>query len=107
MKGTNGNAMLPGDCKYAIAEGKTNEAIERMKARNRDLCLVIPHHGGKAGKSVTYNVPEAKTIEGIVSVGEDSKKKYGHPNDEVMKLIKTHVPKVRMTKDSGDIDVWL
>jgi beta-lactamase superfamily II metal-dependent hydrolase len=94
VKGANGNAMLPGDCKYTIAEGETNEAIEKMGAKNRDLCLVIPHHGGKAGKCVTYNVPEAKAIEGIVSVGENNG--YGHPNDEVMKQIKTSVPKVRM-----------
>lgn len=105
VKGAKGNAMLPGDCKYTIAEGETNEAIEKMGAQNRDLCLVIPHHGGKAGKSVTYNVPEAKAIEGIVSVGENNG--YGHPNDEVMKQIKTYVPKVRMTMDCGDIDVWL
>ena len=105
VKGANGNAMLPGDCKYTIAEGETNEAVEKMGAKNRDLCLVIPHHGGKAGKCVTYNVPEAKAIEGIVSVGENNG--YGHPNDEVMKQIKTYVPKVRMTMDCGDIDVWL
>ena len=65
----------------------------------------ISHHGGKAGKCVTYNVPAAKTIEGIVSVGKENG--YGHPNGEVMKQIKTYVPKVRMTKDCGDIDVWL
>lgn len=31
----------------------------------------ISHHGGKAVKCVTYNVPAAKTIEGIVSVGKE------------------------------------
>ena len=102
VKGPHGNAMLPGDCKYTIAEGETNEAIEKMGAKNRNLCLVIPHHGGNAGKCVTYNVSKAKAIEGIVSVGE--KNGYGHPKEEVMEKIKGFVPKVRMTMKKEDLN---
>ena len=70
VKGPNGNVMLPGDCKYTLAEGETNEAIEKMGAKNRNLCLVIPHHGGNAGKTISYKVPGAKAIEGIKGQGD-------------------------------------
>ena len=102
VKGPHGYAMLPGDCKYTIVEGETNEAIEKLGAKSRNLCLVIPHHGGNTGKCVTYNVSKAKAIEGIVSVGE--KNGYGHPKDEVMEKIKGFVPKVRMTMKKEDLN---
>lgn len=34
VKGPNGNAILPGDCKYALAEEETNAAIEKMGAKS-------------------------------------------------------------------------
>lgn len=101
VKGPNGNAMLPGDCKYALAEGETNEAIEKMGTKNRNLCLVIPHHGGNAGKKVSYNVPDAKAIEGIVSVGVNG---YGHPKKDVIDKIRKDVPKIRKTITPEDLN---
>lgn len=102
VKGPNGNAMLPGDCKYTLAEGETNEAIEKMGAKSRDLCLVIPHHGGNAGKSVSFHVPETKTIESIVSVGE--KNGYGHPKKDILDKIRKYVTKVSLTMNPKDLN---
>ena len=101
VKGAKGNAMLPGDCKYSLAEDETNECLKEAEME-KDLCLVIPHHGGKAGKSVTFNVPNANVVEGIVSVGDPNR--YKHPNDEVMKNIKKFVPKIRMTMTPADLN---
>jgi len=101
VKGPNGNAMLPGDCKYALAEGETNEAIEKMGAKSRNLCLMIPHHGGNAGKSVSYKVSDVKAIEGIVSVGVNG---YGHPKTEVMDKIRKDVPKIRKTDTPSNLN---
>lgn len=69
---------------------------------------MIPHHGGKARKCVIYIVHEAKAIEGIVSVRKDGKKMYGHSNGVVQSMIESIIANsLVMTKDSGDIDVWL
>ncbi len=67
--------------------------------------LVIPHHCGAAGK-VTYNIKNANHIEGIVSVGKNGR--HGHPNGVVQSKIESIIGNsLVMTKDCGDIVVWL
>ena len=101
VKGENGNVMLSGDCKYTIAEGQAKEAIKKMTAEGKDLHLVVPHHGGNAGKTVTFNVPEAKNKFGYVSVGVND---YGHPKEEVMEKLALFLNGgVKMTKNEEDM----
>jgi len=68
---------------------------------NQKHYLVIPHHGGRAGKE-TYSISNAKKIEGIVSVGPTNT--YGHPNAIVMGKIGLFLrPNIEMTMIHGDI----
>lgn len=105
VQGITNNAMLPGDCRYALAEAQANDSIIYEMGRDSTHYLVIPHHCGAAGK-VTYGIRNAKHIEGIVSVGKN--RRHGHPNGVVQSKIESIIANpLVMTKDSGDIDVWL
>ena len=96
VQGPNNNAMLPGDCRYRLAESQANDAIMAAMKDGQKHYLVIPHHCGEAG-TVSYHVPNTKVIEGIVSVGRTGR--HGHPNEEIRKKIEKFVKVIEMTKD--------
>lgn len=96
--GKTNNAMLPGDCRYALAEAQTNDSILYEMGESRAHYLVVPHHCGDAGK-VTYRIKNASKVNGIVSVGENT---HGHPNETVLKQLKTFVPEVKLTMNEAD-----
>lgn len=96
VKGPLNNVIMPGDCKYTNVEGQANEAIDKLNAVNRDLKLVIPHHGGNAGKNVTFKVPSAVAVDGYISVGK--KNSYKHPTKAVVAVLKGVLRSVKMTK---------
>lgn len=96
VQGPNNNAMLPGDCRYRLAESQANDSITMAMTDDQKHYLVIPHHCGEAG-AVSYHVPNAKDIEGIVSVGRTGR--HGHPNEEIKKKIEKFVKHIVMTKD--------
>lgn len=100
VTGPKNNALLPGDCRYKLAEGHANDSIYTAMGPDQKHILVIPHHGGLAGK-VSYQINNGCIVEGIVSVGK--KNRYGHPFPGVLKQIQTFVKTVKMTKDLGDI----
>lgn len=100
VQGTHNNAMLPGDCRYRLAESQTKDAITVAMKDGQKHYLVIPHHCGEAG-TVSYNVQNVNTIEGIVSVGRTGR--HGHPNEDVKNKIEKFVHPIEMTKDlKGD-----
>ena len=99
--GVKNNAMLSGDCRYALAEDQTNDSILYEIGDDSTHYLVIPHHCGAAGK-VTYKIKNANHIEGIVSVGKNGR--HGHPNGEILKKIKKFASDVKMTKNDADRD---
>ena len=101
IQGPNNNAMLPGDCRYRLAESQANDAITATMKDGQKHYLVIPHHCGEAG-AVSYNVPNAKNIEGIVSVGRTGS--HGHPNEDIKKKIEKFVKPIEMTKDLKGVD---
>lgn len=101
IQGPNNNAMLSGDCRYTLAESQANDCISTPMTNGMKHYLVIPHHGGKAG-TVSYRLPNASLIEGIVSVGAHNK--HGHPNPTVMRGIGRFLqPGIEMTMMHGDI----
>lgn len=103
VQGPHNNAMLPGDCRYKLAESQANDCIALPMANGEKHFLVMPHHGGKAG-TVSYKVSNAKEIEGIVSVGANNT--HGHPNATVMKQIAQFLqPNIEMTSDFGGRDI--
>lgn len=100
VQGPTNNAMLPGDCRYRLAESQTNDAITAPMSVGQKHYLVVPHHCGKAG-TVSYSITNAKDIEGIVSVGKNI---HGHPDRAVQAQIERIVgKKLEMTKDVGDV----
>ena len=101
VQGRNNNAMLSGDCRYRLVESQANDSIMVLMKDGQKHYLVIPHHCGEAG-AVSYIVPNAKTIEGIVSVGRTGR--HGHPNEEVRKKIEKFVNAIEMTKDLKGVD---
>lgn len=101
VQGPNNNAMLPGDCRYRLAESQANDCISAPIANGQKHYLVIPHHGGIAG-TVSYSLPNASVIEGMVSVGANNT--HGHPNTTVMGQIGRYLqPNIEMTMTHGDI----
>ena len=100
VKGPKNNALLPGDCRYKLAESQTNDSINTAMGPDQKHILVIPHHGGHAGK-VSYRIKNGSVVEGIVSVGYNNR--YGHPSPIVLSLLKSFIQSLKMTRDSGDI----
>lgn len=96
VQGPNNNVILPGDCRYRLAESQANDAITETMKDGQKHYLVIPHHCGEAG-TVSYIVPNAKVKEGIVSVGRTGR--HGHPNEEIKKKVEKYVKPIVMTKD--------
>ena len=101
VKGPVNNVMLPGDCRYMLAERQTKDAITKPMNGGQIHYLLVPHHGGLAGK-VSYSVRNARVVEGIISVGANNKHK--HPNSIVLSKIRPflHGP-IDMTMSKGDI----
>ncbi|MBO6255653.1 MAG: hypothetical protein J6O49_18730 [Bacteroidaceae bacterium] len=99
--GPTNNAMLPGDCRYRLAESQANDSITAPMGNGQKHYLVVPHHCGKAG-SVSYRIANTNDIEGIVSVGRNT---HGHPNGTVKAQIERIIGKtLEMTKDRGNIE---
>lgn len=98
VQGDENNAMLPGDCNYRIAEGQANDIITHPMG-NHIHYLVIPHHGGLAGK-VSYNIKNAPCRQGIISVGEND---YGHPMKDVIAQAEKYLVKpIESTLEKGE-----
>lgn len=101
VQGPVNNVMLPGDCRYKLAESQANDAITAAMGNGQKHFLVVPHHGGEAG-AVSYRIVNANVVKGIVSVGKNNI--YGHPNPDLMAKISPFLHgAIEMTKDRGDI----
>lgn len=104
VQGPKNNAMLPGDCRYGLADEQTNDSIKQRMIGGQVHYLVVPHHCGKAG-TMRYRIRNAADIKGIVSVGRNI---HGHPDGNVKSQLESIIgnPLV-MTKDVGDYEVRL
>jgi len=62
--------------------------------------LKIPHHGSKNGLTKTFlDLADPKVA--VISVGKDNL--YGHPNKEVLDMLKAKNIDIRRTDENGDI----
>lgn len=105
VQGPKNNAMLPGDCRYGLAEEQTNGSVKLRMIWGQVHYLVVPHHCGKAG-TVRYRISRASDIRGIVSVGKNNR--HGHPDGKVKRQIESIIGNTLvMTKDVGDYEVML
>lgn len=66
--------------------------------------LIVPHHGGKAGKFI-YNIHTGvKPIEAVISVGKNS---YGHPLEIYKNALIKKGFSIQQTNFKGDIILYL
>lgn len=100
VRGPKNNAMLPGDCRYGLAEEQTNDSIKLRMIGGQVHYLVVPHHCGEAG-NVRYRIKNAADIKGIVSVGRNN---HGHPNGKVKSQLERFVSDVKMTMIPEDLN---
>ena len=87
-------AIFTGDLELNISE----DLFERDKIEPVDY-IKISHHGSKNGTSEKL-VQILKPNVAIISVGKNS---YGHPNEEVINLLKKYNIKILRTDEIGDI----
>lgn len=104
VEGATNYAMLSGDCRYRLVENQANEAIRNPMGQNHTQFLVVPHHGGHAGK-VTYRIANAQDVVGIVSVG--FRNRHSHPNGSVLRQLGTFVRAIERTDLKGDMKFGL
>ncbi|MDP3918031.1 MAG: MBL fold metallo-hydrolase [Candidatus Woesebacteria bacterium] len=91
----NFKAIFTGDIELNISEN----IFERNKIEPVDY-IKISHHGSKNGTSEKL-LQILKPKIAIISVGKNS---YGHPNEEVINLLKKYNIKILRTDLEGDVD---
>lgn len=96
IKGEGKVALLTGDHHYE----KIYDAI-KTKYTNRDIILVAPHHGGRAGSlDITCWEAEFNSVECPISVGDNS---YNHPSQNIKNLESLQKSVPRRTDNFGDV----
>lgn len=100
VEGATNNVMLSGDCRYRLAESQSNDAIKHPMGQNQTHYLLVPHHGGLAGKA-TYRLANAQNVVGIVSVGTNNR--HRHPNGTVLGQLSQYVRAIERTDLRGDM----
>ncbi len=96
IKGNLKVALLTGDHHYE----KIFSVIDQ-KYTNQDIILVIPHHGGNAGRlSISDWQTEFNTIECAISYGLNS---YNHPSQNIGNIIALQSAYPETTYDNGDL----
>ena len=89
-------ALLTGD----IGPSEIPEILTGGKVRDLEY-IKVPHHGSKNG--LTHELLEASSPEiAIISVGKNS---YGHPNQEILDMLKDKRVRVLRTDEEGDIEI--
>ena len=95
----NSSVILSADSHY---DQISNYILPNLTAPNH--YLIVPHHGGKAGKFI-YNIHTGvKPIEAIISVGRNS---YGHPLEIYKNALIKKGFSVQQTNFKGDITFYL
>lgn len=91
----NFDALLTGDMDNKISNIIAESGVGRVEY------IKIPHHGSKNG--LTKNVLDAVKPElAVISVGKNS---YGHPNEEILKMLNVRNIKILRTDEMGNVVV--
>lgn len=91
------DALLTGDIGPAV----TDEILATGLLKNVEY-IKIPHHGSKNGLTQELIDIAAPKI-AVISVGSDNR--YGHPHNEVIKLLNDKGIKTLRTDEMGDIEI--
>lgn len=93
LKYGNFEAILPGDCPKEILNTiLVNVPLNYLK---------VSHHGSKTGTDL-LTVEAFLPKLAVISVGKNN---YGHPNEEVLKILEEKNIKTLRTDEAGDIEV--
>jgi len=93
------DALLTGDIDNKISDAVA-EGLVVSGSRTMEY-IKIPHHGSKNGiTEELINVTEPSIA--VISVGKNS---YGHPNEEILKILKDKNIKILRTDEMGDVAV--
>lgn len=96
----NKGAILTGDHHYSQI---TNCVLPYIDSISH--CIVVPHHGGKAGSFIYERRSYQKLEEAIISVGKNH---YGHPKEEYVDALRKQGFKVVQTRfKKHDIQIEL
>lgn len=89
-------ALFTGDAPEEISD----EVLFRLKDKSIDY-IKIPHHGSK--NALTWElIPNLNPKVAVISVGKNS---YGHPNTEIIDLLKKYNVSIYQTIEMGDVEV--
>ena len=91
---------------YLIMGDAPSKIEKRIIQDNQKIpcdILLVGHHGSKTSTSKEF-VEYVKPKVGIISCGRNNK--YGHPNKEVLDILKKYHVKIRRTDLEGTITYW-
>lgn len=84
-----------------IAEDRLVDLYENTNKLNA-IILKIAHHGSKTSSTESFlNMVKPKIA--LIGVGKDNK--FGHPNDEVLKVIKKYTKLIYRTDQCGEVSI--
>lgn len=95
IKSRDKSVILSGDAHY---EQISRDILQQLSYKHQH-CLVVPHHGGRAGK-YSYNIPAGVSPDkAIISVGVNP---YGHPYPSYVNALKANGFLVQRTNRQGN-----
>lgn len=85
-------------------DSQADELMEAIQSNGLDHIdiLQVPHHGSKTGLTRKI-LDELTPIVAVISVGK--KNRYGHPSDEVIKLLSNEGIKILRTDQNGEVEI--
>lgn len=89
-------ALLTGDIEDAVGD-----SIAQNRGKGDVEYIKIPHHGSKNGLSENLLKATMPRL-AVISVGKNS---YGHPHEEVLKILRDYDTRILRTDEMGDIEV--
>lgn len=94
FNGAKNSVTLTGDANYSTIQEVTNDGITKANSQG-GYYLVVPHHGGSAGKYTCNIDARVQKHEAIVSVGEINP--YNHPDDDILRSLQNSFRHVTCT----------
>ncbi len=98
FNGTNTCVTLTGDANYSTVQGVTNDGIKQFKSHG-GYYMVVPHHGGHAGKFTCKIDARVKNLAAIISVGAVNS--YNHPFSSIESCLRNSFQILEETKTVG------
>jgi len=94
------DALLTGDIGPEISDEIAEQLVVRLPLTIE--YIKIPHHGSKNG--ISNNLLDASHPEiAVISAGRNNR--YGHPHQEVIKLLRDKEIKIMRTDEMGDVEI--